>query len=333
MGELILQNFRNHVNFKVNLKPGITLITGLNGSGKTSVVEAIYLAFQGKSWRSNFQEIVRKNQDWWRIDLNLDREKRTVKFQNGQKSFEINGKITKLLPGKNRKQIILFEPEDTRILYGSPKRRRDFIDRFISQIDAEYMIELRQYNRTLLQRNKLLKQEYLRPEDLLVWDIKLAETGAKIIKKRSMWIDDINQNLSQEYQKLCGGDDTVKLVYKNQDNSQQILTKLNKNFAREKILGHTTVGPHKDDIEFLINNSPANKKVSRGEGKLILLMIFIILIKKYNIKYVIFDDLFNEIDIEKVRELEKVLSSIENVFITDCRLLDENFGHKITITS
>ena len=91
------------------------------------------------------------------------------------------------------------------------------------------------------------------------------------------------------------------------------------------------MGPHKDDIGFLINNKKAERQVSRGEGKLIVLTIFTILIKKYKIEYVIFDDLFNEIDLERVKRIEGLLEGIPNVFITDCRLLKEKFGNKIVL--
>jgi DNA replication and repair protein RecF len=332
MKSLRIQNFRSHSDFSLDLKNGVTLITGLNSTGKTSIVEAIFIALQGKSWRSNFSEIIKYNQNWWRIDLEIDNEKRIVKYSDSQKTFEINGKQTKTLPKKFRKQVILFEPEDTRILYGSPKRRRDFIDRFISEIDDEYMDILRKYNRSLVQRNRLLKSKNFKESDLLVWDVNIANFGAKIIKKRSDWVAEVNQDLSREYQKIRRSKDEVKLVYKNHDTTQKILAKLKEGAPRDRILGHTTVGPHKDDIYFIFNGAPADKKVSRGEGKLILLTIFIILIKKYNIRYVIFDDLFNEIDIKKIKKIERALSGIKNVFITDCRLLDEDFGYKVNLS-
>jgi DNA replication and repair protein RecF len=331
VSELRVQNFRIHRDFTAEFKPGINLITGLNGSGKTSLIEAIYIALRGKSWRSNFTEITRRGEEWWRIDFKTDDENRTIKYINNTKCFIINHKESKTLLARLKKQVILFEPEDTRILYGSPARRRDFIDYFISEIDQEYVVVTRKYARVLRQRNKLLKDENASMNDFLVWNIALAESGEKIIKARARWIKEINNIISEEYKKLRGGDDEVKMVYRKNTSADDFKKKISENFARDRLVGCTSVGPHKDLIEWKINGRPAEKSVSRGEGKLILLTVFLILIRKYRIEYVIFDDLFNEIDLEKVRGLERTLAEIPNVFITDCRLLDEKFGHRVRI--
>jgi DNA replication and repair protein RecF len=329
--ELRLQGFRKHHDFTVTFKPGINLITGLNGSGKTSLIEALYITLQGKSWRSSFSDITNNNSEWWRVDFKIKDEKRTVKFQDNQKTFKVKSKVFKILPPKYKKQIILFEPENTRIIYSSPKRRREFIDYFISQTHPDYLEIIRKYNRVLLQRNKLLKQEFLKPEDLNIWDEQLANLAEKIIKSRSVWIKEVNQYISKEYKKVTGIKEDIKMVYKNHDSAEKILHQLKTNYQKERILGFTSVGPHKDDIYFLINDKRAEKQVSRGEGKLIVLTIFIILIKKHQIQYVIFDDLFNEIDLKRVKKIEKLLRDIPNVFITDCRLLEEEFGYKIKL--
>ncbi|MCL1929990.1 DNA replication and repair protein RecF [Candidatus Saccharibacteria bacterium] len=330
---LKLQNFRKHRNFVVEFKPGVNLITGLNSSGKTSLVEAIYISLQGKSWRSNFLDITNNQTDWWRVDLNINNtEKRIVKFQNNQKTFQLNSKNFKTLSTNNKKQIVLFEPENSRILYSSPKKRREFIDYFISQTQPGYSEIIRKYNRIILQRNKLLKQEFLKQTDLNIWDEQMANLAAEIIAARQIWVKEVNQYISEEYQKVTGANEKIELVYKNHDTAAKILNQLKVNYQKERALGFTSVGPHKDDIGFLINNKKAERQVSRGEGKLIILTIFIILIKKYQIEYVIFDDLFNDIDLERVKKIEKLLDGIPNVFITDCRLLNEKFGNKIVLT-
>jgi DNA replication and repair protein RecF len=330
--ELRLQSFRKHQDFTITFQPGINLITGLNGTGKTSLLEAIYIALQGKSWRSSFSDVMKNDAEWWRVDLKIDDEIRVVKFQNNQKTFKINTKTFKTLPTKNKRQIILFEPENTRILYSSPQKRREFIDYFISQTNQNYAETIRKYARILLQRNKLLKQEFIKPRDLDIWNEQFSGLAEKIIEARNLWVKEVNRYISEEYQKITGSDEIIKIVYKNHDTAAKILQGLQNNFQKEHILGFTSLGPHKDDIYFLINGKNANKQVSRGEGKLIILTIFIILIKKYQIKYVIFDDLFNEIDLERVKKIEKLLRDIPNVFITDCRLLEEEFGHKIRLT-
>lgn len=330
--KLRLQNFRKHRDFAVEFKPGLNLITGLNSSGKTSLVEAIYIALQGKSWRSNFLDIINNDAEWWRIDLDILKEKRIVKFQNGQKTFELGPKTFKTLPAHHKRQIILFEPENTRILYSSPKKRREFIDYFVSQTNIRYADIIRKYNRVILQRNKLLKRDDLLLEDLNIWNEQLANLAGEIIKTRQAWVKEVNEYLSDEFQKITGAGEKIELIYKNHDTVEKILNHLKNNYQRERILGFTTIGPHKDDIEILINGRKAERQVSRGEGKLIVLTIFIILIKKHHIEYVIFDDLFNEIDLERVKKVTRLLEDIPHVFITDCRLLKEELGNKIILT-
>lgn len=320
-----LQNFRNHGDMTLEFSPGVTFITGLNGSGKTSIVEAIYLLLQGKSWRGTVKDIQNDQNNWFRVDL----DKRIFKYQNQEKTFEIDGKITKTLPRTKKQQIILFEPENTRILYGSPTRRREFIDYFLGQINEKYAENLRKYNRILKQRNNLLKQEYSENHDFEIWNIGLAETGSEIIQARRKWVAEINKYLIENYQKTVKTTDKVVIKYQNCDTYSDLLQQFTKNLAKEKIVGHTIAGPHKDDILFLINNKPAAKTVSRGEGKILLLTIFIILIKKYSVRYVIFDDLFNEIDIKKIHKIEKLLEGIPNVFITDCRLTELDISSNI----
>jgi DNA replication and repair protein RecF len=330
--KLRLQGFRKHVDFAVDFKNGINLITGLNGTGKTSLIEAIFIALQGKSWRSNFSNITHDGADWWRVDLEIKNEKRVVKFHNQQKTFIVDSKDFKTLPTKNKKQIILFEPENTRILYSSPQKRREFIDYFIAQTNPGYAEVLRKYNRILLQRNRLLKNEDLNQGDLSVWDEQLADLAEQIIRLRQAWVKEVNRCLSQEYQKVAKTNEEIKIVYRNHDTREKVLRDLRGNYQKERILGFTTTGPHKDDIYFFINGKTASGHVSRGEGKLIILTIFIILIKKYQVEYVVFDDLFNEIDLQRVKRIEKLLGDIPNVFVTDCRLLEEDFGHKIVLS-
>jgi DNA replication and repair protein RecF len=334
--KLRLQNFRNLADFSVEFQPGINLITGLNGSGKTSLVEAIYLCYQGKSWRSNFSEITRRGAEWWRVDLSSDYEKRIVKYHHHQKTFLIDEKSSKALPRAKKSQIILFQPEDTRILYGSPTRRRDFIDYFLSEIYPEYGENLRKYTRILRQRNKMLKTarergQMISPDEWAIWDEQLARTAEIVIKLRNKCIFKINEVLKENYHKVVKAALKPTLKYQHKETFEELLSELNRHHERDLMMGVTSLGPHKHDIDFLIDGRSAAKILSRGEGKLLLLTIFLILIKEYGISRVIFDDLFNEIDLEKIKNLEPLLKDIPEVYITDCRLLDENFGFKIKL--
>ncbi|MDR1969869.1 MAG: DNA replication and repair protein RecF, partial [Candidatus Nomurabacteria bacterium] len=257
---LRVQNFRKHTDFTINFKPGITIITGANGCGKTSLIEAIYIALQGKSWRSNFTEILRddgkRTTDWWRVDLEFsDGEKRIVKFKNSVKSFEINAKTSARLPAKSRKPTILFEPNDLQLLYGSPTRRRDFFDRFIIQTEPSHATNLRKFERVLRQRNNLLKQGAT-PDELFVWDLQFADLSEKIIFLRDKWIKEINEKLTDEYQKIATSRDGITVKYiAPQKSRQQILNQLKHDFIEGR--PYTKTGPQTHDIKFKINDHDA----------------------------------------------------------------------------
>ena len=138
--KLRVQNFRSHSDFMLEIGDRSTLISGKNGSGKTSLIEAIYILLQGTSFRSSDKEILKNDgSDWFRADLKMvSGEMRTIKFESKsgkhKKTFEINNKKTSRLPGNSKIPVVLFEPDDLQLLSGSPSRRRDFMDHFLAQV-------------------------------------------------------------------------------------------------------------------------------------------------------------------------------------------------------
>lgn len=303
---LRIQNFRRHANFTVNFSDNVIVITGANGSGKTSIIEAIYLALTGKSWRSNFQEILRddgKISDWWRIDLEFaSGETRTVKFQNEQKIFEIGDNKFARLPAKHKKPVILFEPNDLQLLYGSPTRRRDFFDRFITQIESTHQTNLNKFTRVLKQRNNLLKHG-ASANELFVWDMQFVDLAKEIIASRENWITKISENLTHEYQKIAGQKDEISIKYiAPQKTKTQILSQLNADLHAGWSV--TKIGPQTHDIKFRINNHDAKLTASRGENRTIIFAILAVMTELLNQKfgekvYLIFDDIDSELDLER----------------------------------
>lgn len=300
IAKLRVQNFRKHVDYSVDFAPGTVVITGPNGSGKTSLIEAIYIALQGKSWRSNFEEILRKDANWWRIDVEFtDGEKRTIRYENGEKSFEIDGVKSKILTAKNRKPVVLFEPNDLNLLYGSPARRREFIDRFISQIEPQYGVILRKFNRVLQQRNNLLKQN-ADADTLFVWDIQFADLASSVIAARQEWVVRINREITREYKNICNRDDEIKLSYLKGDKltQQSIVNQLKYELSRGYI--YTDCGPQRHDIQFMFNDDLAKTKASRGECRTIIFALLKSMIDIVQTRlgetYIIFDDIDSELD-------------------------------------
>jgi len=311
--KLRVQNFRKHRDYGVEFAPGINLIIGPNGSGKTSLIEAIHITMRGKSWRSNFGEITKKGATWWRIDC----DERTVKFQDDKKVFEIDHKKHFLLPEILKKSVVLFEPQDLNLLYSSPARRRDYIDNFISGLEENYRKTISKYNRILKQRNSLLKK--LAPQsELFVWDIQFAKLAAEIVQTRKKYLKIINKSINEEYQKIAKSGVKIALKYQGSyETEQEILGALNHNYQYETIQGCTSVGPHQHDILFLFNKKTAVTTISRGENRSLILALKNLeySLKKSDQPLILLDDVLSEFDEAHQKNLLATFKN-EQVIIT-----------------
>lgn len=301
---LRLQNFRCHQDYQVELPSELTIITGPNGSGKTSLIEAMYLAYQGKSWRSNFDQIRRHTghqlSDWWRVDLTGQTREttRTIKYQSGQKSFTVNDRMYCRLPQTTKVPVILFEPGDMQLLYGSPTRRRQFIDRFITQLEPVHQRELNKFNRVLKQRNILLKQDDYSDEELMIWDIQFSDLSSTISQRRRQYLQVISEMLSAEYQQIAGLNQMVQLRFSPGApmTSQAIMHRLTG--SRDRL---TTIGAQKDDYKFIFGDSEAKSVASRGENRTIIFALLSIITKLARQQYgdqvvILLDDIDSELD-------------------------------------
>lgn len=327
--KLHVLNIRSHNEYSIELSPEVTIITGANGSGKTSLLEAVYLSLQGSSFKGSDGDMLKREAPWWRIQIILqDLDERVVKFDpsktTSRKQFVIDSKTTARIPAKLKHPVVLFEPEDLRLLHGSPTRRRQFIDRFISQLNPLYGPSLRKYERALKQRNNLLKNAYIADDQLFAWNVALAEHGAYIIEQRIAFIEQINQNLAALYQEIAGTHDDVSIHYSHTfvgDVKQKLLNELHTHLDRDRYLGNTSIGPHRHDVIFEINNSPALSTASRGEARTIVLALKFLeveIIQQLTAKQpiILLDDVFSELDATRQKLLTSQLK-----------------GHQIIITS
>lgn len=306
---LSVQNIRAHMTFRLDMSPGVTVITGSNGSGKTSLLEAVYVSLRGSSFKGSDGDMLRRDAPWWRIDvLQANDELRTVKFDpsrvSGRKQFVVDTKTSYRLPEKYKYPVVLFEPDDLRLLQGSPTRRRQFIDRFIAQLDPLYGVNLRRYERALKQRNNLLKQPGVTNDELFVWDISLSEYGAYVIEKRAEFVALLNNRLAAAYASIAHTNDTVVIRYSlsNAENAKQrLLSELHSRAERDRIVGFTSVGPHRHDVLFDFNGSPALSVASRGEVRSVVLALKFLeveIIEQITEKkpIILLDDVFSELD-------------------------------------
>jgi len=345
VSKLIIQNVRSHKRFEVAFTPGVTVITGPNGSGKTTLIESLYIALQGSSFKGSDGDVLRSNAPWWRIDMLFDdQQKRSVKFDpsrtTGRKQFVIDTKTTYRLPPKNKHPIILFEPDDLRLLNGSPARRRQFIDRFIAQLNPLYGSSLRKYERALRQRNNLLKRFNTPADELFAWDISLAEHGAYIIEQRIAFIEQINSLLDDAYHEIAKTKDEVSVHYSHTfvgDIKQKLLTELNAHIDRDRMLGNTSVGPHRHDVIFEFNHSPALSVASRGEVRTVVLALKFLEVditeqltgKK---PLILLDDVFSELDLERQKALSDRTQEYQMV-ITSTHVLSDGDMYQHVVLS
>jgi DNA replication and repair protein RecF len=289
------------------VSPGVTLVTGPNGSGKTSLLEALYVALQGSSFRGSDGDILQRDAPWYRIDVQFDDDTaRTVKFdplrETGRKQFVIDGKTNYRLLPKYKYPVVLFEPDDLRLLSGSPVRRRQFIDTFISQLDPQYGAKLRRYERALKQRNALLKQQAT-GNALFAWDVTLSDYGAYIMARREEFIRRLDERLNGTYHSISHTNDAVNVAYSHVvgGDAQKLLAQLHAHAEKDRLLGFTSVGPHRHDVLFHFNGSPAISTASRGEVRSVVLALKFLeveIIESLTGKkpVVLLDDVFSELD-------------------------------------
>ena len=336
---LRVQNFRTHSDFILEIGEKSTLISGANGSGKTSLLEAIYFALQGTSFRSSDKEILRNDgSSWFRIDLKDSRDSlRTIIFNNAvqksKKQFLVDGNKKARLNANLRIPVVLFEPDDLQLLSGSPTRRRNFLDYFLSQIFPSFQLALTRYNKALKQRNNLLKRDNISKDELFPWNLMLAEYGAEIISKRQDFLELLNSKIEEVYFEISGVKDEIKIDYLGEKVSKnEILAILSENIERDKILGYTNFGPHKHDIQFIFNKKPAQNVASRGENRSLVLALKFIetdiladLTSKRPI--VLLDDVFSELDDDRQKLLTKhfskyqtIITSTNEIKVEDCKI-------------
>ena len=336
---LRVQNFRTHSDFILEIGEKSTLISGANGSGKTSLLEAIYFALQGTSFRSSDKEILRNDgSSWFRIDLKDSKDSlRTIIFndavQKSKKQFLVDGNKKARLSANLRIPVVLFEPDDLQLLSGSPTRRRNFLDYFLSQIFPSFQLALTRYNKALKQRNNLLKRDNVSKDDLFPWNLMLAEYGSEIISKRQDFLELLNSKIEEVYFEISGVKDEIKIDYLGEKVSKnEILAILSENIERDKILGYTNFGPHKHDIQFIFNKKPAQNVASRGENRSLVLALKFIetdiladLTSKRPI--VLLDDVFSELDDDRQKLLTKhfskyqtIITSTNEIKVEDCKI-------------
>ena len=340
---LSLMNFRNYETLNISFG-NLNIIYGLNGSGKTNIVEAIYMLALTKSFRINNDKImIKKGKIKAKIKGNVlkknDENEFGVEISNDGKIVTINGeKQDKVSDYVSRINVILFNPSDTRLIDDAPSERRKMLNIEISQIYKEYLVVLTNYQRILKQRNFYIRGMYINGsytcEYLDILTKKLVEYGKVICKYRQDFIDNINKYITSNYEKIFGSG-TLKIRYvstfKNKS-EDDLIKRFKDNYQKELSVGKTLEGIHHDDIMFILDNNNLKEWGSEGQRKNAIIsfkMAEINVINEIKGYYpiLILDDLFSELDKEKITNLLGMLDRNVQTFITTTDL--KNISKKV----
>ncbi len=288
---LQLTNFRNYQRADVSPCPGITVFHGQNAQGKTALLEAIYLCCTGRSHRtSRDRELLRWDEPKSGITLDVLRQDGThqidiVLSSIAKKQVRINNALTsrtgELMGHANG---VLFSPEDLRMVKDGPAERRRFLDMELSQIRPAYYYALQRYHRALQQRGAVLRDAAARPSILATldeWDHQLARAGAEIIEHRRRFIDKLHQSASAIHSGITGEAEQLQVRYEQSLQTDATGDALAEAFqcalatARQVDLRRqtTTVGPHRDDLNLLINGVDARAYGSQGQQRTVALSL------------------------------------------------------------
>lgn len=357
--EIRLSNVRSYELFSAELHPEITLLLGRNGSGKTTLLEGLYYLSQGSSFRGRAREMIAH--DSTRADLLLRDSADTVRRASLQqtaddmikKSFEIEGKSSQRMLARHRLPIVLFEPDELRLLSSSPERRRRFFDGILTRLYPQYATILARYQRTLLQRNELLKQyrdatsrqtsfrgrsdvSGFTPDtsggvepllknienQLFVWDMKFAELALEITRQRREFVVTSNTHLSRLYSQMAHSEHHVTVSYHSSipsENYQQLLLNtIHANRTADSYRGYTSAGPHRDDFILLLDGHPASETASRGELRTIMLAYKLLEVELQREVYqsaplILLDDVFSELDRVRETQLMQSLAGLQTI--------------------
>jgi DNA replication and repair protein RecF len=356
-----LENFRNYSKYSLEFPEdkNLTILVGDNGLGKTNLLESIYLLSLGKSFRSkNNEDIVEWEKDYFRCTAELSVEEDTKlevfysRLPIKQKSFKKNDVKLSNAEFLGTLITVLFHPEDLNMLYLSPSLRRRYLDIVLCQTDKKYLNSLSQYKKVLKQRSALLhtirKKQFegistdKLLKDLDVWDNELSQFGSAVIEKRIKFISFIKENLKSCYQQISGDLAEIEIKYKSKilkgSTEQSVLELFQETLVEKRkqdiFRAETTVGPHRDDLVFFINNKEISQSASRGEFRTILLAI-----KLAEIKFIeevtgyrpilLLDDVFSELDPDRQKRLLDAIDNCQAIITaTDIYGLGELEGHQ-----
>ena len=341
-----LSDYRNYSHLHIDFHKGTNVLYGDNAQGKTNILEAVYVCSTTKSHRgskdkeiirfgadeSHIKMMVRRDGIPYRIDMHLKKNKAKGVAVNGvpiKKASELFGIVN----------VIFFSPEDLNIIKNGPAERRRFIDLELSQLDKVYLNNLSNYNRIVNQRNHLLKElSFGGKKDLSdtleIWELQMVQYGERLIARRKEFVEQINGIIAKIHQRLTGGKESLKIIYEPSTGDLPFEQALNRYRERDLRMKSTTVGPHRDDIGFLIGDMDIRKYGSQGQQRtaalsLKLSEIELVKLATHDTPILLLDDVLSELDKHRQNYLLDSIHDIQTLIT--CTGVEDFVNYRFSI--
>ena len=333
--KLALTNFKNYELNELEFSPKINCFVGNNGVGKTNILDAIHYLSLTKSFFNNIDSIsIRHGEDYFVIQGVFDRDGEEDQIycafqKQKQKLLKRNGKeYQKLSDHVGRYPVVMISPADGALISEGSEDRRRFLNKIISQYNAEYLNSVLRYNKALQQRNRLLKDSKLSVEfddDVLsIWDAQLIKYGSYIFNERKILVNELIPVFQEYYSLISSGKESVKLEYRSHLTEGEFQEALHNSLIKDRFLEYTTIGIHKDDLLLEMNDFTVKSLGSQGQQK-----SYLVALKLAKFDYIkqkagfspilLLDDIFDKFDAERVEQIIKLVGNhrFGQIFITD----------------
>lgn len=334
LNRISIVNYKNIEAATLSLSPKINCLIGHNGAGKTNFLDAVYyLSFCKSAFNTRDSELITHDRDFFVVEGdyitdNGNREdiycgmKRGSKkhFRRNKKEYRRLSQHIGLIP------LIFVSPSDSILIEGYSEERRRLMDVVVSQFDREYIDALQKCNKALQQRNALLKQEQEPDQALMeLWEEQMAENGETIFKKRNAFIEELIPVFQTVYQKISQGNENVSLKYVSHAQRGPLLEVIQRDRQKDRAVGYSLHGVHRDDLEMLIDGYPMKTEGSQGQNKTFALALklaqfrFLRRTASKTTPLLLLDDIFDKLDSRRVGQIVELVGGDEfgQIFITD----------------
>ena len=333
--KISLFNYKNFSEVSFDFDTKINCLVGKNGIGKTNILDAIYHLANGKSYFNPLAvQNIKHGEDFFVVDGEFEKNERVEQIlcslKKGQKKIlKRNSKLyEKFSDHIGFIPLVIISPSDSNLIVEGSETRRKFIDNVISQLDNAYLQHLIKYQKIIIQRNALLKyfalNHVFENDTLSIYNLQLDSLGQAIFEKRKQFLANFIPIFNKYHHDITNGAETVQLVYQSDLFESDSLTLLEKNLPKDRALQYTSVGIHKDDLSFEIDNHPIKKFGSQGQQKSFLIALKLAqfdFVKKQSGEkpILLFDDIFDKLDEARVSKIIEMVNQEEfgQLFISD----------------